>query len=35
MPNREGVRGDPRPEKFPSVAKGPYQTRMIEATPAK
>jgi len=35
MPNRDGFIGDPRPEKFPSVAKGPYQTRMIEATPAK
>ena len=34
MPNRDGFIPDPRPEKFPSVAKAPHQSLMI-ATPPK
>ena len=34
MPNRDGFIPDPRPEKFPPVAKSPHQSLMI-AAPAK
>jgi cytochrome c len=34
MPNRDGFIPDPRPEKFPPVAKSPHQSLMI-APPAK
>ena len=34
MPNRDGFIPDPRPEKFPPVAKTPHQSLMI-AAPAK
>ena len=29
MPNRDGFIADPRPEKFPPVAKAPHQSLMI------
>jgi cytochrome c len=33
MPNRDGFIPDPRPEKFPPVAKTPHQSLMIAAPP--
>ncbi|HZI82878.1 MAG TPA: cytochrome c [Casimicrobiaceae bacterium] len=33
MPNREGFIADPRPEKFPPVAKSPHQSLMIAPAP--
>ena len=33
MPNRDGFIPDPRPEKFPPVAKTPHQSLMIAPPP--
>jgi S-disulfanyl-L-cysteine oxidoreductase SoxD len=35
MPNRDGFIRDPRPEKFPPVAKSPHQSLAIAPPPAK
>ena len=35
MPNRDGFIADPRPEKFPPVARSPHQSLMIAPPPAK
>jgi cytochrome c len=35
MPNRDGFIADPRPEKFPPVARSPHQSLMIAPAPAK